>query len=164
MLCKLLLWFSVFVLFFFCTVWSTLVRISLTKALVLWWCDNKSYLIWFDLCRTAQSFRFWGEHGHVYFHTTLSELYTPVQIILYKSIQFRKIFTFSYVTGLNSSQFTRKFSFKVCLHNNNCTKTETFFFCIFAKFYTQTTMLSKWSRSHGPTKLTKIALLFMPGQ
>ncbi len=35
--------------FFFCTVWSTLIRISLTKALVLWWCDNKSDLIWFDL-------------------------------------------------------------------------------------------------------------------
>ncbi len=34
---------------FCCTVWSTLVRISLTKALVLWWCDNKSDLIWFDL-------------------------------------------------------------------------------------------------------------------
>ncbi len=33
---------------FFCTVWSTLIRISLTKALVLWWCDNKSDLIWFD--------------------------------------------------------------------------------------------------------------------
>ncbi len=40
----------------FCTVckyvlsiWSTLLRISLTKALVLWWCDNKSDLIWFDL-------------------------------------------------------------------------------------------------------------------
>ncbi len=32
---------------FFCTVWSTLIRISLTKALVLWWCDNKSDLIWF---------------------------------------------------------------------------------------------------------------------
>ncbi len=31
---------------FFCTVWSTLSRISLTKALVLWWCDNKSDLIW----------------------------------------------------------------------------------------------------------------------
>ncbi len=30
----------------FCTVWSTLIRISLTKALVLWWCDNKSDLIW----------------------------------------------------------------------------------------------------------------------
>ncbi len=28
---------------------STLIRISLTKALVLWWCDNKSDLIWFDL-------------------------------------------------------------------------------------------------------------------
>ncbi len=36
-------------LLFFCTVWSTLIRISLTKALVLWWCDNKSDLIWFDL-------------------------------------------------------------------------------------------------------------------
>ncbi len=34
--------------FFFCTVWSTLIRISLTKALVLWWCDNKSDLIWFQ--------------------------------------------------------------------------------------------------------------------
>ncbi len=34
-------------LLFFCTVWSTLIRISLTKALVLWWCDNKSDLIWF---------------------------------------------------------------------------------------------------------------------
>ncbi len=33
----------------FCTVWSTLSRISLTKAHVLWWCDNKSDLIWFDL-------------------------------------------------------------------------------------------------------------------
>ncbi len=41
-ICKLLL-------LFFCTVWSTLIRISLTKALVLWWCDNKSDLIWFDL-------------------------------------------------------------------------------------------------------------------
>ncbi len=30
-----------------CTVWSTLSRISLTKAHVLWWCDNKSDLIWF---------------------------------------------------------------------------------------------------------------------
>ncbi len=37
-ICKLLL--------FFCTVWSTLIRISLTKALVLWWCDHKSDLIW----------------------------------------------------------------------------------------------------------------------
>ncbi len=35
--------------FFFCTVWSTLIRISLTKALVLWWCNNKSDLISFDL-------------------------------------------------------------------------------------------------------------------
>jgi len=34
---------------FFCTVWSTLIRISLTKALVLWWCDNKSDLIWFEI-------------------------------------------------------------------------------------------------------------------
>ncbi len=34
-------------LLFFCTVWSTLVRISLTEALVLWWCDIK--VIWFDL-------------------------------------------------------------------------------------------------------------------
>ncbi len=33
----------------FCTVWSTLSRISLIKAHVLWWCDNKSDLIWFDL-------------------------------------------------------------------------------------------------------------------
>ncbi len=32
----------------FCTVWSTLSRISLTKAHVLWWCDNKSGLIWFE--------------------------------------------------------------------------------------------------------------------
>ncbi len=39
-ICKLLLFF------FFCTVWSTLIRISLTKALVLCWCDNKSDLIW----------------------------------------------------------------------------------------------------------------------
>ncbi len=39
--------------FVFCTVWSTLVRISLTKALVLWWCDNKSDLIWFDLKRSV---------------------------------------------------------------------------------------------------------------
>ncbi len=30
----------------FCTIWSTLSRISLTKAHVLWWCDNKSDLIW----------------------------------------------------------------------------------------------------------------------
>ncbi len=30
-----------------CTVWSMLSRISLTKAHVLWWCDNKSDLIWF---------------------------------------------------------------------------------------------------------------------
>ncbi len=36
-------------LLFFCTVWSTLIRISLTKALVLWWCDNKSDLIWFEV-------------------------------------------------------------------------------------------------------------------
>ncbi len=36
-------------LLFFCTVWSTLIRISLTKALVLWWCDNKSDLIWFEI-------------------------------------------------------------------------------------------------------------------
>ncbi len=67
-ICKLLLFFCTvcpyvnFLLFFctvcpyvnccccfFCTVWSTLIRISLTKALVLWWCDNKSDLIWFDL-------------------------------------------------------------------------------------------------------------------
>ncbi len=34
--------------FFFCTLWSTLIRISLTKALVLWWCDSKSDLIWFE--------------------------------------------------------------------------------------------------------------------
>ncbi len=35
--------------FCFCTVWSTLSRISLTKALVLWWCDNKKwFVIWFD--------------------------------------------------------------------------------------------------------------------
>ncbi len=33
----------------FCTVWSTLSRISLTKAHVLWWCDSKLDLIWFDL-------------------------------------------------------------------------------------------------------------------
>ncbi len=33
----------------FCTVWSTLSRISLTKAHVLWWCDNKIDLIWFYL-------------------------------------------------------------------------------------------------------------------
>ncbi len=46
------------VYFFFCTVWCTLVKISLTKALVLWWCDNKSDLIWlyiyivtYSLCR-----------------------------------------------------------------------------------------------------------------
>ncbi len=34
---------------FFCTVWSTLSRISLTKAHVLWWCDIKSDfdLIWY---------------------------------------------------------------------------------------------------------------------
>ncbi len=55
-ICKLLLLFFCTVcpyvnccLLFFCTVWSTLIRISLTKALVLWWCDNKSDLIWFDL-------------------------------------------------------------------------------------------------------------------
>ncbi len=29
-------------------------RISLTKALVLWWCDNKSVLIWFDLKRRTK--------------------------------------------------------------------------------------------------------------
>ncbi len=40
-------------LLFFCTVWSTLIRISLTKALVLWWCDNKSDLIWFYLIYVA---------------------------------------------------------------------------------------------------------------
>ncbi len=33
----------------FCTVWSTLSRISLTNAHVLWWCDNKSDLIWFEV-------------------------------------------------------------------------------------------------------------------
>ncbi len=43
--CKYIL--SICKFFFFCTVWSTLVRISLTKALVMWWCDNKSDLIWF---------------------------------------------------------------------------------------------------------------------
>ncbi len=43
--CKYVL--SICKLLFFCTVWSTLVRISLTKALVLWWCDNKSDLIWY---------------------------------------------------------------------------------------------------------------------
>ncbi len=32
----------------FWTVWSTLSITSLTKAHVLWWCDNKSDLIWFD--------------------------------------------------------------------------------------------------------------------
>ncbi len=30
----------------FCTVWSTLSRISLTKARVLCWCDSKNDLIW----------------------------------------------------------------------------------------------------------------------
>ncbi len=48
--CKYVL--SICKLLFFCTVWST-VRISLTKALVLWWCDNKSDLIWFDLTRPS---------------------------------------------------------------------------------------------------------------
>ncbi len=33
----------------FCTVWRPLSRISLTKAHVLWWCDNKSDLIWLDI-------------------------------------------------------------------------------------------------------------------
>ncbi len=45
--CKYVL--SICKLLFFCIIWSTLVRISLTKALVLWWCDNKSDLIWFYL-------------------------------------------------------------------------------------------------------------------
>ncbi len=40
---------------YFCTVWSTLSIISLTKAHVLWWCDNKSDLIWFDM-----SYGNWG--------------------------------------------------------------------------------------------------------
>ncbi len=30
--------------------WVLVIRISLTKALVLWWCDNKIDLIWFGLC------------------------------------------------------------------------------------------------------------------
>ncbi len=39
----------------FCTVWSTLSRISLTKAHVLWWCDNKSliWFYWFDLQKST---------------------------------------------------------------------------------------------------------------
>ncbi len=50
--------------FCFCTVWSTLSRISLTKALVLWWCDNKSDLIWFhqkhlNLCSEDE----WRSYG-----------------------------------------------------------------------------------------------------
>ncbi len=39
----------------FCTVWSTLSRISLTKAHVLWLCDNKSYLIWFNIIKTKMN-------------------------------------------------------------------------------------------------------------
>ncbi len=39
--CKYVLSICKLLLLFFCTVWSTLIRISLTKALVLWWCDNK---------------------------------------------------------------------------------------------------------------------------
>ncbi len=51
---------------FFCTVCSTLVRISLTKALVLWGCDNKSDLIWFDRMRTS----FTGNHRmHQVYHS-----------------------------------------------------------------------------------------------
>ncbi len=44
--CKYVLSICKLFVLFFCTVWSTLIRISLTKALVLWWCDNKK---WFDL-------------------------------------------------------------------------------------------------------------------
>ncbi len=44
--CKYVLSICKFFYFFFCTVWSTLIRISLTKARVLWWCDNKSDLIY----------------------------------------------------------------------------------------------------------------------
>ncbi len=41
---------------FFCTVWSTLIRISLTKALVLWWCDNKkSDLIWTSMLKPVDA-------------------------------------------------------------------------------------------------------------
>ncbi len=49
-ICKLLL--------FFCAVWSTLLRISLTKALVLWWCDNKSDLIFDLIWGSTSSFSF----------------------------------------------------------------------------------------------------------
>ncbi len=45
--CKYVLSICKLLLLFFCTVWSTLVRISLTKALVPWRCDNKSDLIFY---------------------------------------------------------------------------------------------------------------------
>ncbi len=48
-----------FFCFVFCTVWSTLIRISLTKALVLWWCDNKSDLIWFEYSNEEVLLRYW---------------------------------------------------------------------------------------------------------
>ncbi len=39
--------------FCFCTVWSTLSRISLTKALVLWWCDNKKVICDFKVLKSV---------------------------------------------------------------------------------------------------------------
>ncbi len=59
---------------FFCTVWSTLIRISLTKALVLLWCDNKSDLIWFDLI--------WFEMLHSWISVSLR--YIKLQFEVYK--------------------------------------------------------------------------------
>ncbi len=53
--CKYVLSICKLLLLFFCTVWSTLVRISLTKALVLWWCDNKSDLIFFYLSPVCET-------------------------------------------------------------------------------------------------------------
>ncbi len=56
-----------FFCFVFCTVWSTLIRISLTKALVLWWCDNKSDfdLIW----RMTFTSKWFCTHTHTHTHT-----------------------------------------------------------------------------------------------
>ncbi len=50
--------------FVFCTVWSTLSRISLTKALVLWWCDNKSDLILILIWSRATTHRRIKEFGY----------------------------------------------------------------------------------------------------
>ncbi len=87
------------VVVFFCTVWSTLIRISLTKALVLWWCDNKSDLIWFDnnevICvLTAGSFPWQETTSHLPLPATsgLHQVQRK-QISLYQWLQKHRLYT-----------------------------------------------------------------------